>query len=101
VVQSKDSFYGQHSPSRMPIGYELQNKWQAWLGAGCLASEMESAALFIVCATLRVRAGAVFSIVWNQEREKLGLENPQVHDTTAAIQTAVDAVKKLMESESE
>ena len=99
VVQSKDSFYGQHSPSRMPIGYELENKWRAWIGAGCLASEMESAALFIVCSTLRVRAGSVFSIVWNQERERLGLDNPEVHDTTDAIKTAVEATRMLIEKE--
>ena len=99
VVQSKDSFYGQHSPSRMPVGYDLENKWRAWIGAGCLASEMESAALFIVCSTLRVRAGSVFSIVWNQERERLGLDNPEVHDTTDAIKTAVEATKLLIEKE--
>ena len=99
VVQSKDSFYGQHSPSRMPIGYDLENKWRAWIGAGCLASEMESAALFIVCSTLRVRAGSVFSIVWNQEREQLGLPNPEVHDTTDAIKTAVEATRLLIKKE--
>ena len=40
VVQCKDSFYGQHSPERMPIGDELMAKWRAWIMAGCLASEM-------------------------------------------------------------
>ena len=57
VVQCKDSFYGQHDPGRMPVGYELENKWRAWIGAGCLASEMESATLYIVAQTLRARAG--------------------------------------------
>ncbi len=33
VVQSKDSFYGQHSPEIKPVSYELQNKWEAWLAA--------------------------------------------------------------------
>src|SRR5215469_7646669 len=42
IVQCKDSFYGQHSPDRMPAGYELKDKWEAWIKAGCLASEMES-----------------------------------------------------------
>ena len=46
VVQSKDAFYGQHEPEAMPVGYELLNKWEAWKKMGCLASEMESAALF-------------------------------------------------------
>ena len=46
VVQCKDSFYGQHSPGRMPVSYELEQKWEAWKRLGVLASEMESAALF-------------------------------------------------------
>ncbi len=99
VVQSKDSFYGQHDPNRMPVGYELNNKWQAWIGAGCLASEMESAALFVVSSVLKAKAGAVFSVVWNQEREKKGLPNPQCHDSTNAIKTAVEAVRSLIKSE--
>ena len=77
VVQSKDSFYGQHSPLSMPVGYELENKWEAWKRMGCKASEMESAALFIVGSYLRVRVGACFLVVANQEREAQGLENPE------------------------
>lgn len=80
VVQCKDSFYGQHEPELMPVGYELQNKWEAWLRLGCLASEMESAALFIVGSYLHVRVGSCFLVVANQERAKKGLPNPQVHD---------------------
>ena len=72
VVQSKDSFYGQHSPLSMPVGYELENKWEAWKRMGCKASEMESAALFIVGSYLRVRVGACFLVVANQEREAQG-----------------------------
>ena len=57
VVQCKDSFYGQHSPQTKPVSYELENKWEAWLRLGCLASEMESAALMTVASYLRVRFG--------------------------------------------
>ena len=96
VVQSKDSFYGQHDPDRMPVGYELNQKWNAWIGAGCLASEMEGAALFIVSSCLRARAGAIFSVVWNQERAKAGLSNPECHDTSPAIRTAIEAVRTLI-----
>lgn len=101
VVQSKDSFYGQHEPEAMPVGYELLNKWEAWKKMGCLASEMESAALFIVAGKLRVRAGACFLVMANQEREKLGLENPVVHDTNMAVRTAVDAVRNLIRCDKE
>ncbi|MCI8508026.1 MAG: uridine phosphorylase [Lachnospiraceae bacterium] len=96
VVQCKDSFYGQHEPETKPVSYELENKWEAWKRLGCLASEMESAALFIVASYLKVRAGSCFLVVANQEREKQGLENPVVHDTDMAIQTAIEAVRNLI-----
>ena len=99
VVQCKDSFYGQHSPETKPAGYELLNKWEAWKQMGCLASEMESAALFIVAASLRVRAGTCLLVLANQEREKAGLDNPVVHDTDMAIRVTVEALKALIRSE--
>ena len=101
VVQSKDSFYGQHSPEKMPIGYDLINKWDAWIKCGCLASEMESASLFIVGSYLRVRVGSVFLVVANQEREKAGLENKQVHDTEGAIEVAIEAIRNLIKEDRE
>ena len=99
VVQSKDAFYGQHEPELMPAGYELINKWEAWKKLGCLASEMETAALYIVAAKLHVRVGACFLVMANQEREKLGLENPVVHDTDMAVQVAVEAIRKLIKED--
>jgi len=97
IVQCKDSFYGQHSPDRMPAGYELMNKWNAWIKAGCLASEMESSTLYIVSQILGARAGCVLNVIWNQERERNGLSNPHCHDTSLAIQAAVEAVRILMQ----
>jgi len=99
VVQCKDSFYGQHNPDRMPAGYELKQKWDAWIKAGCLASEMESATLFVVAQVLRARAGCVLSTVWNQERARQGLSNPECHDPERAIRVAVEAVRLLIEEE--
>ena len=96
VVQCKDSFYGQHSPERMPVGYELLNKWEAWKRLGCLASEMESAALFVVGSALHVKVGSVFLVVANQEREKEGLSNPVVHNTDKAVRVAVEALRRII-----
>ena len=66
---------------------------------GCLASEMESAALFIAGQFLRVRVGSCFLVVANQERAKKGLENKQVHDTEIAIKVAVEAMKDLIKKD--
>ena len=96
VVQCKDSFYGQHSPASMPIASELENKWEAWIRTGALTSEMESATLFIVGSTRRVRVGSVLLVVANQTRRALGLEDIQVHDTEAAIKVAIKALEKLI-----
>ena len=96
IVQCKDSFYGQHEPEVKPVSYELLNKWEAWKRLGCLASEMESAALFVVASCLKVRVGSCFLVLANQEREKLGLDNPVVHDTDMAVQVAVEAIRGLI-----
>lgn len=99
VVQSKDSFYGQHEPEKKPVGYELLNKWDAWCQLGALGSEMESAAEFIVSSYLGARIGSVLLVVANQERAKKGLSNPQAHDMDAAIRTAVEAIKILIKND--
>ena len=98
VVQSKDSFYGQHSPQRMPTERDLLEKWEAWKRLGVLASEMEAATLFTVGASLGISTGAVFLAVWNQERYLLGLDRDtdEAHNTEKAIVTAIEAIKILI-----
>ena len=98
IVECKDSFYGQQCPERMPVGYELQNKWNAWIMGGCKASEMESAAIFTVSSYLRVRSGTVLYVLQNQERRKAGLEDRKVsHDgIESAIDVAIEAIRAMI-----
>ena len=98
VVQSKDSFYGQHSPTRMATSSALLEKWEAWKRLGVLASEMEASTLFTVAATLGARSGALFLSVWNQERYEAGLDtaSDETHDTEKAIKTAVEAIRNII-----
>lgn len=98
VVHNKDSFYGQHSPESMPVSYELTAKWEAWKRLGVLASEMESAAIFTVCAARGTRGGAVMYTVWNQEADSDYTDAPQT-DTEAAIKIAVGAIRELIKSD--
>ena len=99
VVQCKDSFYGQHSPEKSPVSYELLQKWESWKRLGVKASEMESAALFVVASALKVRCGSCFHAVWNQEREKLGMFMKMSEDTSAAIKVGIEAMKRLIEAD--
>lgn len=97
VVHCKDSFYGQHSPERMPVANRLKDDWNAWIAAGVLASEMESAALFVAASTLHVRCATVLNMIWNQEREaKYGTEAVPQLDMDAAIKAAVRAMKGII-----
>ena len=101
VVHCKDSFYGQHDPARMPVSYELLAKWEAWKRLGTLSSEMESAALFTAAASLGVRCGSAFHVVWNQEREAAGLDQKESEDTGAAIELGIEALKVLIRRDRE
>ena len=99
VLQCKDSFYGQHSPETMPVDYELQNKWKAWVRLGALASEMESAALFIVGAARGVRVGSIMMVLANQTRREMGLSDSVTFDVEGAIKIGVDAMRRLIIAE--
>ena len=100
VVHCKDAFYGQHNPELLPQSEVLLQKWDAYLKLGCLASEMESATLFIVGGYRKVRTGTVLLTMANQTRAKMGLPNPIVHDTDGAIRTAIEAVRVLIQKNS-
>lgn len=99
VVQCKDSFYGQHSPEKSPVSYDLLQKWDSWKRLGVKASEMESAALFVVAAALGVRCGSCFHVIWNQEREAAGLDQDMNEDTTSAVTVGVEALKLLIQQD--
>ena len=101
VVQCKDSFYGQHDPKRMPVSYELLDKWEAWKRLGVKASEMESAAMFVVASALGCRCGSCFHTIWNQEREAAGLDQDMDENTGSAVRVAVEALKILIRQDRE
>tara|TARA_B100000965_G_scaffold10909_1_gene8440 strand:+ start:748 stop:1530 length:783 start_codon:yes stop_codon:yes gene_type:complete len=91
IVQSKDSFYGQHSPEDMPIASELLQKWDAWIKGGVLCSEMEAATLFVVGSYRKLRTGAVLLVAGDQARgESLTSEEYQ--------QNMTESINMILES---
>ena len=85
ITQSKDSFYGQHEPERMPVAEELQERWKAWIGGGTLCSEMEASTIFVVARILKCRAGGIM-IAGGTDR-----------DLSMLLETAIDGMKILIE----
>lgn len=61
LAHCKDSFYGQIDPDGLPGGDRLKARWQTWMAGNVLASEMETAALFVVSSIRGCRAGAIMS----------------------------------------
>jgi len=87
ITHSKDSFFGQHEPQRMPVAARLQDRWNAWVQGGALCSEMEASTLFVVGRMLNVRAGGLMIAGGTDE------------DLSALIGTATEAVKLLIEQD--
>lgn len=98
VIQSKDSFYGQHAPKSMPTASTLLEKWEAWKRLGVLASEMECAALFTVAAVRHLRAGAILEALWNQELAVPGEQKAaqQHQNLSLMLSTAVECIRRLI-----
>ena len=84
LTQSKDSFYGQHEPDRMPVSRQLQDRWKAWIAGGTLCSEMEASTIFVVTRMLNCRSGGIMTS---------GI------DLTHLLVTAVDGLKILIEQD--
>ena len=62
ICQSKDSFFGETEPERMPVAPYLDFKWKSWQQGGVGASEMEAATLFTLSQIKRLEAGAILAI---------------------------------------
>lgn len=100
VVETKDSYYGQHEPDRMPVREMLLESWQAWKRGGALASEMETATLFIVAAALQVRCASILLLYRNREREKAYGTLPVCSDTVpVAVETAIEAMRFVIKQD--
>jgi uridine phosphorylase len=97
ITQSKDSFYGQHQPERMPVSDRLLERWKAWKMGGAICSEMEAAVIMIICSIHRTRAGGIMLVAANQESH-----DPQhkiVEDLDELIRTSVEALKILIKQD--
>jgi uridine phosphorylase len=103
ITQSKDSFYGEIEPDRMPIADQLKNRWKAWVDGGAVCSEMESSVLFIISSIHRKRASGVMLMAGSADTQpQTAAEIEEFHklfDINRAISTAIEGLKVLIEND--
>jgi uridine phosphorylase len=96
ISHSKDSFYGQHTPGRMPVADRLLERWKAWKMGGTICSEMEASTIFVISSYLRKRAGGIMLIAANQESED---PTNIVTDLGDMLETTIEALKIIIEQD--
>ena len=93
VSQSKDSFYGEVEPGRMPMADRLEDRWRSWIAGGAICSEMEAAAIFVLGSIHRVRAGGIMHM-WSEGEESSA-------DKLRLLQVSVEALRVLIAQDRE
>ena len=86
IIHSKDGFYGETEPENVPVEQMLRYHWDAWKRGGVLASEMESAAIFVVSSIKGARAGCILN------------NRGDMKDT---IKVAIDAIRLLIKRDNQ
>jgi len=103
VSQSKDSFYGEVEPDRMPVAARLNERWKAWKMGGAICSEMEASSIFIIASINRKRAGGVMVMgadFTDRPHTPEEIQAALAHfDVDRAIQVAVEGLKILIEQD--
>lgn len=88
VSQSKDSFYGEVEPERMPMADRLLDRWNTWIAGGAICSEMEASTIFVISSIHRVRAGGVMHM-WS--------EGDGEADRNRLLEVSVEALRVLID----
>jgi len=100
ICQSKDSFYGEVERPRMPMAQHLADRWDAWIAGGAVCSEMEAAALFIISAIHRKRAGGAMLVINESDLAEVDEADTAKHmvefDADRVIKVAIEGLKRLI-----
>ncbi|MBE0687158.1 MAG: nucleoside phosphorylase [Anaerolineaceae bacterium] len=91
VSHTKDSFYSEVEPERMPMASFLKDRWKQWVAGGAICSEMEASIVFILAGIYRKRAGAVTMII-GSDMDTIARK----HDPDGMIRVAVEALRILI-----
>lgn len=96
---TKDSFYTQIEPETKPVAYELINKWNSYIKGGAVCTAMEEATLFLVAASLNVRAASVLVSATdyvNKVSSDISSSGYPVNYIDRAIQVGIESLRKII-----
>ena len=101
ISQSKDSFYGEVEPNRMPVDKRLHERWKAWVAGGAICSEMEASSIFVLSSIYRKRAGGVMLMAKldlgdEDHFDKDSGNNMEMFDINRVIKVAIEGLKILI-----
>lgn len=96
ITITKAGFFTQTSPATKPIGPELIQKWAAYRAGGALATSMECAPLFLVGASLGIRAGAVLVSATNDASYSGDVKDYPYGFEHLAIETGIEAMRMMI-----
>ena len=97
---TKDSFYTQTEPETKPVGYDLINRWNAYLKGGAESTSMESATLFTVAASLGIRVATVLVSATDVGTTNRTNKYP-IDIEGRAIEVGIEGMRTLIKSDRE
>jgi len=96
ITISKASFYTQTNPETKPVANELIEKWGAYEAGGATSTEMESAPLFLVGPSLKIRTAAVLVSATNFHEYSNDKRNYPGDLEHRAIETGIEAMRAVI-----
>lgn len=99
VTASSDTFYpGQERYDTYAgrVTRQLRGSLQEWQDLGVLNYEMETAALFTICASLGLKAGCVAGVIVNRAEQEIPDETTLQQTEQQAIDIVIGAARRLI-----
>lgn len=96
VVWTKDAFYAEMEPQSVPVATQVTATLDALRRAGCLAAEMECAAILTVAALRGLRAGAVVAVVNEAAGGPEAMPDHDALPVDATIEIAIAGLRRLI-----
>ena len=81
-------------PELIPDSVTAKNKWNTWINAGTLVTEMECSALFILGSIRGWRTGGIMAAIGHTESGEVIIDHKK--GQKEAIEVAVEAIKLLL-----